>query len=83
MNNSKCLSFAGLPKRNLQTVEVPLTSLRSHCTTIQLMGFAGLQVSFPSHHPKTMKNSIGWNNIAKMWKTRGKVRNRTKGDFNA
>lgn len=77
------MSFAGLPKPNLQTIEVCSTGLRSHFTAYQLMGFAGLQVWFPSKRPKTMKNSTQWNKLANMWKTCGKVHSRKKGDCHA
>jgi hypothetical protein len=82
-NRRQYLSFAGLPKRNLQTIEGSSTSLRSHVTAYPLMGFAGLQVCQPSKRPKTMKNSIQWNKRAEMWKTCGKVSLRTKGECDA
>jgi hypothetical protein len=75
------MSFAGFaqvsqvcPKPNLQNFEASSTRLRSRTKVCSLMGFAGLQVCFPSERAVALRISTQWNKTAVMWKNCGKIR---------
>lgn len=66
----QCMSFAGMPKQNLQTIDISSKCLRSHLTAYSLMGFAdSVSLAAPQNYEKIHSMEQNGKNVENTWES--------------